>query len=267
MTVVFALGRAGRVGLRRLPAGARAARPASSAPPAAGAVRAAACRHDRRPRRGRRHRGQGRQRPGLRLPGELLELIVASDGSDDGTVEAARRAGRPRCSTCRASASSPRSTGRRRWRRGRSWSSPTPTRCSSPGRCAGSSRTSPTSGSAAWRPTSSASWRRTAGRSPAARGCTGATSASSSASRTGSAASSRPAGTCTRCAGASSAPSTQTAGTDDFLISSQVVKRGRRLAFDERAVVLVATPEEGGTELRRKVRVMNRGLRSALALG
>jgi cellulose synthase/poly-beta-1,6-N-acetylglucosamine synthase-like glycosyltransferase len=62
-------------------------------------------------------------------------------------------------------------------------------------------------------------------------------------------------------------PSAQTAGTDDFLISSAVVRQGRRLAFDERALVLVATPEEGGTELRRKVRVMNRGLRSALALG
>lgn len=62
-------------------------------------------------------------------------------------------------------------------------------------------------------------------------------------------------------------PSAQTAGTDDFLISSAVVKQGARLAFDERARVLVATPEEGGTELRRKVRVMNRGLRSAMALG
>jgi cellulose synthase/poly-beta-1,6-N-acetylglucosamine synthase-like glycosyltransferase len=62
-------------------------------------------------------------------------------------------------------------------------------------------------------------------------------------------------------------PSAQTAGTDDFLISSAVVKQGGRLAFDERALVLVATPEEGGTELRRKVRVMNRGLRSAMALG
>ena len=31
--------------------------------------------------------------------------------------------------------------------------------------------------------------------------------------------------------------------------------------------MLVETPDEGGTELRRKVRVMNRGLRSALALG
>jgi cellulose synthase/poly-beta-1,6-N-acetylglucosamine synthase-like glycosyltransferase len=62
-------------------------------------------------------------------------------------------------------------------------------------------------------------------------------------------------------------PSTEAAGTDDFLISSQVVKAGGRLAFDEDAVVLVESPDEGGTELRRKVRVMNRGLRSALALG
>jgi cellulose synthase/poly-beta-1,6-N-acetylglucosamine synthase-like glycosyltransferase len=61
--------------------------------------------------------------------------------------------------------------------------------------------------------------------------------------------------------------SAQTAGTDDFLISSAVVLQGSRLAFDEQARVLVATSEEGGTELRRKVRVMNRGLRSALALG
>jgi cellulose synthase/poly-beta-1,6-N-acetylglucosamine synthase-like glycosyltransferase len=57
------------------------------------------------------------------------------------------------------------------------------------------------------------------------------------------------------------------AGTDDFVISSQVVRAGGRLAFDEHARVLVATPEEGATELRRKVRVMNRGLRAALALG
>jgi cellulose synthase/poly-beta-1,6-N-acetylglucosamine synthase-like glycosyltransferase len=63
------------------------------------------------------------------------------------------------------------------------------------------------------------------------------------------------------------APSSLTAGTDDFVISSHVVAAGGRLAFDERAIVLVATPEEGGTELRRKVRVMNRGLRAALALG
>lgn len=63
------------------------------------------------------------------------------------------------------------------------------------------------------------------------------------------------------------APSSLMAGTDDFVISSQVVRAGGRLAFDEHAIVLVGTPEEGATELRRKVRVMNRGLRAALALG
>jgi cellulose synthase/poly-beta-1,6-N-acetylglucosamine synthase-like glycosyltransferase len=60
--------------------------------------------------------------------------------------------------------------------------------------------------------------------------------------------------------------STQTASTDDFVISTQAIRAGRRLAFDEHACVLVDTPEEGGTELRRKVRVMNRGLRGAIAL-
>lgn len=61
-------------------------------------------------------------------------------------------------------------------------------------------------------------------------------------------------------------PSTQTASTDDFVISTMAIRAGARLAFDERARVLVRTPDDGGTELRRKVRVMNRGLRGALAL-
>jgi cellulose synthase/poly-beta-1,6-N-acetylglucosamine synthase-like glycosyltransferase len=61
-------------------------------------------------------------------------------------------------------------------------------------------------------------------------------------------------------------PSSATASTDDFVISTQAIRAGRRLAFDEHARVLVETPEDGGTELRRKVRVMNRGLRGALAL-
>jgi cellulose synthase/poly-beta-1,6-N-acetylglucosamine synthase-like glycosyltransferase len=61
-------------------------------------------------------------------------------------------------------------------------------------------------------------------------------------------------------------PSQQTASTDDFVISTEAVRAGRRLAFDENARVLVQTPDEGGTELRRKVRVMNRGLRGACTL-
>ena len=59
---------------------------------------------------------------------------------------------------------------------------------------------------------------------------------------------------------------TTTAGTDDFVISTQVVLQGRRLAFDARAIVLVDAPEAEDVELRRKVRVMNRGLRAAFAL-
>ena len=62
-------------------------------------------------------------------------------------------------------------------------------------------------------------------------------------------------------------PSNVTAGTDDFVISTQVVKQGRRLAFDERTIVLVDTPIDATPELRRKVRVVNRGLRAAFSLG
>jgi cellulose synthase/poly-beta-1,6-N-acetylglucosamine synthase-like glycosyltransferase len=62
-------------------------------------------------------------------------------------------------------------------------------------------------------------------------------------------------------------PSNVTAGTDDFVISTQVIKGGRRLAFDERTIVMVDAPDDSTPELRRKVRVMNRGLRAAFSLG
>jgi cellulose synthase/poly-beta-1,6-N-acetylglucosamine synthase-like glycosyltransferase len=62
-------------------------------------------------------------------------------------------------------------------------------------------------------------------------------------------------------------PSTVTAGTDDFVISTQVLRAGRRLAFDEHTVVLVDAPRDPGSEFRRKIRVMNRGLRAAFSLG
>jgi glycosyltransferase involved in cell wall biosynthesis len=61
-------------------------------------------------------------------------------------------------------------------------------------------------------------------------------------------------------------PSTHAAGADDVVLSTQVISAGRRLAFDGRARVLVASPSEGGTELVRKVRMMNQGLRAAFAL-
>ena len=62
-------------------------------------------------------------------------------------------------------------------------------------------------------------------------------------------------------------PSTVTSGTDDFVISTQVLKAGRRLAFDEHTLVQVDSPDDAGSEFRRKVRVMNRGLRAAFSLG
>ena len=58
-----------------------------------------------------------------------------------------------------------------------------------------------------------------------------------------------------------------TSGTDDFVISTQVLKAGRRLAFDEHTLVQVDSPDDAGSEFRRKVRVMNRGLRAAFSLG
>ena len=61
-------------------------------------------------------------------------------------------------------------------------------------------------------------------------------------------------------------PSNLTTGTDDFVVSTLAIRAGRRLAFDEHARVLVTTPDDGATELRRKVRVMNRGLRAAMSL-
>jgi hypothetical protein len=56
------------------------------------------------------------------------------------------------------------------------------------------------------------------------------------------------------------------AHTDDFAISTQVIPAGYRLAFDPDARVLVQLPTQGRAEMRRKVRVMNRGLRAACAL-
>jgi cellulose synthase/poly-beta-1,6-N-acetylglucosamine synthase-like glycosyltransferase len=62
-------------------------------------------------------------------------------------------------------------------------------------------------------------------------------------------------------------PPRLTAGSDDFLISSQVAVDGHRLAFDERAVATTEVRDSGDTELRRKVRVMNQGQRAAFSYG
>jgi cellulose synthase/poly-beta-1,6-N-acetylglucosamine synthase-like glycosyltransferase len=60
---------------------------------------------------------------------------------------------------------------------------------------------------------------------------------------------------------------TATAGNDDVLISTEVVRRGSRLVFDERALVIVGSTKRGGDEFRRKVRIVNGGLRTWLSLG
>ena len=77
---------------------------------------------------------------------------------------------------------------------------------------------------------------------------------------------SRRAGVCTPCAGRSShrrrTPRRQTMSS----LSTEVIPAGRRLAFDEHARVFVFSPAEGGTELMRKVRMMNQGLRATFAL-
>jgi cellulose synthase/poly-beta-1,6-N-acetylglucosamine synthase-like glycosyltransferase len=62
-------------------------------------------------------------------------------------------------------------------------------------------------------------------------------------------------------------PSTVTAGTDDFVISTGVVRAGRRLAFDPGARVVVDVPSEDSSEMRRRIRVTNRALRAAFSLG
>ncbi len=52
--------------------------------------------------------------------------------------------------------------------------------------------------------------------------------------------------------------------TDDFAISTAVVDQGRRLVFEPRALGYEKTMSEGGTEFRRRVRLMTRGVRSVL---
>ena len=249
MIAVFSLsvGRTGRLGVRRLSARTGAAGPAASATAAAGAVRAQPVDRDRRPRRGAVIADKVADVSGVRVPARPHRgdrRLRRLGGRDR---RAARRAAAPRsCSTCRAWASSLRSTGPRRCPRARFSSSPTPTPCSSPARCASSSRTSPTRRSAASRRTSSAAWRRTGGRSPAAKALLALRASAQAARGPGRERrlGQRPPvrGAPQRCSG----PSTLTTGTDDFLISSQVVTRAAaRLAFDERAIVLVATPERG----------------------
>lgn len=52
--------------------------------------------------------------------------------------------------------------------------------------------------------------------------------------------------------------------TDDFAISTAVVAQGRRLVFEPRAVGFEEPMDESGSEFRRRVRLMTRGIRGVL---
>jgi cellulose synthase/poly-beta-1,6-N-acetylglucosamine synthase-like glycosyltransferase len=57
------------------------------------------------------------------------------------------------------------------------------------------------------------------------------------------------------------------AQADDIAISTRVVLQGYRLVIDDAAVAWEEAPAEGGAEFRRKVRVTNHSVRALLALG
>ena len=57
------------------------------------------------------------------------------------------------------------------------------------------------------------------------------------------------------------------AQADDIAISTRVVLQGRRLLFEPSAVAWEEAPAEGRAEFRRKVRVTNHSVRALLALG
>lgn len=52
--------------------------------------------------------------------------------------------------------------------------------------------------------------------------------------------------------------------TDDFAISTAVVDQGRRLVFEPLAIGRERTMADGGVELRRRVRLMTRGIRGVI---
>ena len=59
-------------------------------------------------------------------------------------------------------------------------------------------------------------------------------------------------------------PVEDAAVTDDFAISTAVVEQGRRLVFESRAIAYEEPMGGGGAEFRRRVRLMTRGVRSVV---
>jgi poly-beta-1,6-N-acetyl-D-glucosamine synthase len=61
-------------------------------------------------------------------------------------------------------------------------------------------------------------------------------------------------------------PSDEAASTDDFVTSMRAIRSGLRVVFDPDAHVVVERRDHGSVELRRTVRLMNRGVRGSIAL-
>jgi cellulose synthase/poly-beta-1,6-N-acetylglucosamine synthase-like glycosyltransferase len=62
-------------------------------------------------------------------------------------------------------------------------------------------------------------------------------------------------------------PGTDPAAADDMAISTRVVVQGYRLVYDPRATVWVEPPSNSGSELQRKVRIANQVTRALLGMG
>lgn len=62
-------------------------------------------------------------------------------------------------------------------------------------------------------------------------------------------------------------PGSDPGAADDLAISARVVLQGKRLVYDRRAVALVTPPRWSRAELRRKVRIANQVLHALFALG
>ena len=62
-------------------------------------------------------------------------------------------------------------------------------------------------------------------------------------------------------------PGPDAAAADDMAISTRVVVQGYRLVYDPRATVWVEPPSDSGSELQRKVRIANQVTRALLGMG
>jgi len=218
-----------------------------------------ALRRRRGLRRGDAHRPQDADVRSCDYPRDRLRDHRCSDGSDDRTVAEARAAGAEQVSTCLAWERSGRSLPRSSTRAAKCSCSATPTPDSSAQRsgsglelCRRLGRSGGGERGARRRP-------RTARSSAGARVCTGATR--TGPARRGSGRKRRLGGRSSLRDAARALPWAGCSARRRFRHFHAGDPAGYRLAFDRDARVLVQLPSQGRAELRRKVRVMNGGLR------